>query len=235
VRTRTLTAVALAAVVAAPLAATASTATTPGTEVQKISGTVAVPNPIKAAASVTRHNRSAGLLAAETNGVVGWFFKVDPKTWGGEFAVTTTTAGSDFDIIFYADPGNLTTGAAAAAAEFYGTDGDGEAGVIPTGATHAVLYPTALPNAAFTYTGRAPVEIAIGTGSLDATVRSGSTVTWVNRTSDYAFVDGGKAFGAPLAQGKGIPVGGTFSTTLSKVGKFVYSTPAGTGTITVVG
>jgi hypothetical protein len=233
VRTRTLVAISLATVVAAPLAAGASTGTTPGKEVQKITGTVAAPNPTKSApVVVTRHNRAAGLLGPETNGAVGWFFPVDRSTWGGEFAVTSTTAGADFDIIFYSDPGTQTA-APSAAAEFAGTEGDGESGIVPTGATSAVLYPAGMPNAAFTYVGRAPAQVEIGTGSLDVTIRLGGAVTWVNRTSDYTFVDGGSAFGAPLSQGTGIPIGGTFTATPKKAGVFSYRTSAGTGTVTV--
>lgn len=233
-RTRTLVALSLATVVAVPLTAGASTGTTPGKDVQTITGSVLVPNPTKEApVVVTRHSRSAGLLGPETNGVVGWYFPVDRSTWGGEFALTTTTAGADLDIIFYTDPGTLNA-APAAAAEFIGTDGDGESGIVPTGAVSAVLFPSGAPNASFSYTGRAPVQLEIGAGTLDATIRLGGAVTWVNRTDDYTFVDGGTAFGAPLSQGTGIPIGGTFTATPKKAGVFTYSTSAGTGTLTVL-
>lgn len=212
----------------------------PGAKVQDVAGSVAVPNPSKAsgAASVTRHARTGGLIGPETNGVFGWFFAVDPKTWGGEFVLDSATAGADMDVIFYSDPGTITA-APAAAAEFVGVDGDGERGIVPAGSTRALVYPSGAPNAAFTYAGHAVPQIEIGgEGPADLTVPAGGSVEWVNKTADYTSVTGvlaGKqVFSSGTGPGSGIPVGKSYTAVLTKKGVYTYTTSVGTGTITVV-
>lgn len=212
----------------------------PGAKVQEVVGTVAVPNPSKASGTVnvTRHSRTAGLIGPETNGVVGWFFSVDPTTWGGEFVLDSATAGADLDIIFYSDPGTITA-PPTAAAEFVGVDGDGERGVVPAGATDGLVYASGAPNAAFSYTGHAVPQIAIGgEGPADLTVPAGGSVEWVNKTADYTSVTGvlaGKqVFSSGTGPGSGIPVGKSYTAVLSKKGVYTYTTSVGTGTITVV-
>lgn len=237
VRTRPLVAAAAALAVVVPVAVSAAVSAAetpaPGPVVQQVSGSVAVPNPTKAAQNVTRHNRSAGLLGPETNGVVGWFFDVDPATWGGSFVLTTATAGADYDVLFYSDPGTLNA-APAATAEFVGSEGDGEAGLVPAGTTHALVYPAGAPNADFSYVGHAPVTVEIGVDPLDVTVPAGGAVTWVNRTGDYTFVDGGSAFSSGTGPGTGIPVGQSFTATFGRAGTYAYDTSVGSGTVTVV-
>ena len=225
-RTRTLTVAALGAVALLPV--TALAAPEPGPAVQEVKGSIAVPNPTKAGTNVTRHSRTAGLLGAP-NGVTGWFFEVDPKTWGGQFALTTTTAGADLDVIFYSDPGTVDA-APTASAEHVGVDGDGEAGIVPPETTHALVYAAARPAASFAYVGHAPVEVVIAEGaSLDVEVPVGGSVRWVNGTGAETFVDGGRVFRAsgPIA------VDGEYTATLSRTGVFTYTTSVGTGTITV--
>jgi plastocyanin len=232
-RSRSLTAAAVAAALAVPAAALAAAAPDPGPVVQEVSGTVAVPNPTKAGQNVTRPARTAGLVARPSDGVLGWFFEVDQATWGGQFLLTTATAGADLDVIFYSDPGTPADNSTSSA-EFVGTDGDGEAGIVPAGTTHALIYAAAAPNADFRYVGSAPVQVQIGAGSLDVTVPVGGAVTWVNRTGDYTFVDGGRAFSSGTGAGTGIPVGKTFTATLGRAGTYTYTTSVGTGRVTVV-
>lgn len=234
-----LTAAALGLVVLLPTLGQAAEAPA-GAKVQDVSGTVVVPNPSKAsgAVSVTRHARTFGLIGPETNGVSGWFFTVDPKTWGGEFVLDSATSGADMDVIFYTDPGTVTA-APAAAAEFLGVDGDGERGVVPTGATRALIYPSGAPNAAFTYTGHAVPQIEIGgAGPADLTVPVSGAVEWVNRTADYTSVTGSLAgkqvFSSGTGPGSGVPVGKSYTFTFAKKGVYTYTTSVGTGTITVV-
>lgn len=234
-----LTAAALGLVVLLPALGSAAEPP-PGAKVQDVSGTVAVPNPSKAigAVSITRHARTAGLIGSETNGGFGWFFDVEPRTWGGEFVLDSTTAGADMDVIFYTDPGTVTA-APVAAAEFVGVDGDGERGVVPAGATHALVYASGVPNAAFTYAGHAVPQIEIGgAGPVDLTVPVGGSVEWVNKTADYTSVTGvlaGKqVFSSGTGPGSGIPVGKSYTAVLAKKGVYTYTTSVGTGTVTVV-
>lgn len=234
-----LTAAALGLVVLLPTLGSAAEAP-PGAKVQDVAGTIALSNPSKAAGviSVTRHSRTSGLIGSETNGVTGWFFAVDPKTWGGEFVLDSATAGADMDVIFYTDPGTVTA-APVAAAEFVGVDGDGERGVVPAGATHALVYPSGAPNAAFTYAGHAVPQIEIGgAGPADLTVPAGGSVEWVNKTADYTSVAGvlaGKqVFSSGTGPGSGIPVGKSYTVVLTKKGVYTYTTSVGTGTVTVV-
>lgn len=221
---------ALALVVAVP--AVALGAAPPPATAQEVSGTLAVPNPTKeSGTNVTRTGRTAGLVGPETNGVTSWFFAVEPRSWGGTFALTTTTAGADLDIIFYSDPGSVT-GPAVLAGEFVGTAGDGEAGVVPVGATRAQVYAAAAPNAAFSYAATGRQQVRLGRDDLDVTVVRGAVVEWVNQTADYSFVQG-PDFTSGTGPGSGIPVGGTYSRTFTKLGSFAYTTSTGSGTVTV--
>lgn len=231
-RLRILTAAAAAAALLVPVTG-ASAADPVGEKLQTVAGTVAVPNPTKAAANVTRHGRTLGFVGAQSNGVVSWWFKVDPNTWGGEFVLSSPTAGADFDALFYSDPGTIAD-ASTTTAEFLGASGDGERGIIPAGTTFVLLYPAGAPNAAFTYTGYAPATVGIGSGSLDITVVNGATVRWVNNTTDYTYVRSAR-FDSGSGTGQGIPVGGTFEALMDEPGTYTYSTSVGTGTITVAG
>ena len=222
--------VALSAVAALAVPSTASAGAPVGEPLQAVAGTVAVPNPTKAAQNVTRVSRTAGLAGAATNGVVGWFFKVDPQTIGGEFTLTTPAPDADYDVLFYSDPGTLAD--APTSVDFLGTSGTGERGIVPANTTHVLVYPAAGVNTAFTYQGYAPAQIAIGADSLDLTVVPGATVKWVNQTADYTFVSG-PGFNSGTGPGQGIPVGSTFTHEFTEAGTFAYSTSAGTGTITV--
>lgn len=223
---------ALASVV---LLATPAPAAPPvGESVQSFSGTILVPNPTKAAQNVTRHIRSAGLIARQSNGVVGWFFTVDPATIGGEFRLTPGDATIDYDIIFYSDPGTLND-APTASAEFLGAAPGEVAGVIPQGTTDAIIYPTSGVNTAFSYAGYSVPTISIGVDPLDLTIPAGVTVRFINATSDYTFIKIPKIqLQAGVGPGKGIPIGATYDVTeLTTPGTYPYETSVGFGTITV--
>ena len=225
--------VALSAVAVLAIPTSASAGAPVGEATQTVSGTVRVPNPTKAAQNVSRHIRSAGLAGSSTNGVFGWFFKVDTSTIGGEFTLSSADAGADYDVIFYADPGSLEV-APTASAEYLGAVGSGERGVVPADTTHVMVYPAAGANTTFSYVGHKPATVNIGTGSLDVTVVPGATVTWVNQTADYSFVRGGlDGFDSGSGVGRGMPIGSTFSYSFGDEGTFAYSTSAGTGTVTV--
>ncbi|MDQ3646906.1 MAG: hypothetical protein M3345_08250 [Actinomycetota bacterium] len=103
-------------------------------------------------------------------GLVGYNWDVDPKTWGKKFKLETSggVGTVDFDLYYYAeygtadpngaDPVNFSPGASA---EFTTREAGGEAGVVPTGMNHAItcIYannaasgPQAGGNADFVYT-----------------------------------------------------------------------------------
>lgn len=236
--TRTLAAVGLSLVVLLPAAGQASEEPA-GAKTQTITGSIATANPTKASGTnVSRIGRTGGLIGSPMNGVTGWFFTVDPKTWGGEFILTSKTAGSDLDVIFYSDPGSLTD-APTATAEFIGTEGDGERGVVPADSIRALIYAAGAPTESFEYAGHAVPKVLIGAGSLDISVPVGGAVEFVNATDDYTHVTStgtSKLTSFPSSgtgPGSGIPVGKSHVVTFTRKGSFPYETSAGTGTVTV--
>lgn len=237
---RTLAAASIALVALLPAVGSAADADAPaGQKTQEVTGSIATANPTKASGTpVTRIGRTGGLIGPETNGVTGWWIVVDQRTWGGEFVLESATAGSDLDIVLYSDPGTLTV-APTASAEFLGTDGDGERGVIPAGTTHALVYAAAAPTTAFTYVGHAAPQVLIGTGPLDVSVPVGGAVAFVNATADYTYVTStgttrSDSFpSSGTGPGTGIPVGDSHVVTFTRKGTFPYETSAGTGVVTV--
>jgi hypothetical protein len=237
--TRTLAAASLGLVVLLPAVGSAAEGAPAGAKTQTVTGSIATANPTKASGTnVTRVGRTGGLVGPQTNGVTGWFFSVDPKTWGGEFVLTSATAGSDLDVIFYSDPGSLT-GAPAATGEFVGAQGDGERGVVPASTTHALIYAAGAPTTGFEYAGHAVPKVLVGNGSLDLVVPVGGAVEFVNATADYTFVTSLGTTSATrfpssgTGPGSGIPVGKSHLVTFTRAGAFAYETSVGTGTITV--
>jgi hypothetical protein len=86
------------------------------------------------------------------NGVLGYDFDLDPKTVGKKFKLTTTTAGADLDLSFYADMGDPTDPAGAPANFPFETRKEGgEAGKVPPGFTKVIVCMNAGSNAAFKY------------------------------------------------------------------------------------
>lgn len=232
--TRTFAAASLGLVVLLPAVGSAADAGPAGVEKQTVSGSIATANPTKASGTnVTRIGRTGGLVGPETNGVTGWFFRVDPATQGGEFVLTSATAGSDLDVIFYSDPGSIT-GASAASAEFIGSTGDGERGVVPFGTTHALIYAAGSPTTGFEYAGHAVPKVLIGTGSLDLSIPAGGAVEFVNATGALTEVTSTGTTKASQFKAPGVvPAGKSAVVAFPTKGSFGYATSVGTGTITV--
>ncbi|MFP5308846.1 MAG: hypothetical protein ACLGIR_04625 [Actinomycetes bacterium] len=218
-------------VATAAMASTVLAAAPPAGEVgQTITGSISLPQPTKASGTnVSRINRTAGLIGSATNGVVSWYFAVPDFVNGGAFELTTSAAGADLDIIFYADPGTITD-APTATAEFVGTTGTGEAGIIPPGSRYAVIYAAAGTDVPFSYTAHAKPELRLS-GSLDLTVATGETVVFVNDTAGALGLTGDVSTGGA---GRDLPIDGTLEKTFGTAGTFTYATSDGrTGTITV--
>jgi hypothetical protein len=222
----------IATLAATALAASTLLAAAPpgGQAAQFINGTISVPQPTKATGTnVSRINRTAGLIGSATNGVVSWYFEVPDFVAGGAFELTTPAADVDLDIIFYANPGTLTD-APTATAEFIGTSGTGEAGIIPVGTRYAVIYAAAGTEVPFSYTAYQNPELLLG-GSLDLEIATGETVVFVNDTDAPIGLSGAVDTGGA---GRDIPVDGTFQKTFGAAGTFTFTTSDGrTGTITV--
>ena len=229
---RTIRLLLAAALLAAMIAVPASADVEPAVA-QAISGSVLVPNPTKAAQPVTRHTRSAMFVGPEAQGVVSWFFEVDPATVGGTFELTSSV-DADLDIIFYSDPGGLNA-TPTASGEFVGTGVDGEAGIIPLGSTHATIYPASGATVPFDYAGFEAQQVLLS-GDLDVEIRSGQRLVFVNDTDQYGFVRGEK-FSSGDGPASGMPAGATFTydgaTALFGTVTIPYETHMGSGTITV--
>ena len=108
------------------------------------------------------HRRLAVISGEQINGVVGFHFDVDPKTWNKKFRLTPDTAGVDIDITFYSEFGTqeqaTDTAFAPANFAFETRDENGEKGKIPADMTKAIVCMKTGQNADFTYTGGAGVK-----------------------------------------------------------------------------
>lgn len=86
------------------------------------------------------------------SGHVGYQFEVDERTWGEDFKLVAGKAGADLDIAFflYVHPGFVTQDYV-----FHATRGrGGERGVVPPGATQALVCLYAGSEVPFRYTAR---------------------------------------------------------------------------------
>ena len=108
------------------------------------------------------HRRIAVVTQEQVNGVVGFHFDVDPKTWNKKFRLTPTTSGVDIDIIFYSEFGTLDQATDTAYApynvKYEERNTEGEAGKIPADVTKALVCMKVGNNADFTYSGGAGVK-----------------------------------------------------------------------------
>ena len=231
-----------AALLLAAIPAGAAEFQPPGSEVQTVSGSVALP---------TRFTDGVGgwpglvrrvyQASADSNGVIGYVFDVDAETWGGAFVlgdVVDQTGAGNLDVFFYSKMGDAGGTDAPITVGEYQTANKGEVGFVPDGATKAVVFTADAVNATFNYAGYSVPTLAIGAGAADLTVPAGATVTWTNKTADYSFVRHTPASGAVLfdsspKQGTGIRVGDSFSHIFDTPGTYPYATSVGTGTITV--
>lgn len=231
-----------AALIFAAVPAGATEFQPPGQEVQALSGSIALPTRfIDGVGGWPGLVRRVYQASADTNGVIGYVFDVDPESWGGAFVlgdVKDQTGAGNLDVFFYSKMGDAGGADAPVTVGEYQTANKGEVGFVPEGATKAVVFTPDAINATFNYTGYTPASLSIGTGSADLTVPAGATVIWKNNTTDYSYVRHTPASGAVLfdsspKQGTGIRVGDTFSHIFDVPGTYPYATSVGTGTITV--
>ena len=107
------------------------------------------------------HRRIAVVSQEQVNGVVGFHFDVDPKTWGKKFRLTPGSA-VDIDITFYSEFGTLDqatdTGFAPSNVGFEERNNDGEFGVVPRDMNKAIVCMKTGNNANFTYVAGAGVK-----------------------------------------------------------------------------
>ena len=237
-----LAAVAIAALALAGVPAGAAEFEPVGEEWQNVSGSIALPTRFTdATGGWPGLVRRVYQASADSNGVIGYVFTVDPETWGGPFVlgdVVDQTGAGNLDVFFYSHMGDAGGADAPVTVGEYQTANKGEVGFVPEGATKAVVFTPDAVNATFNYTGYIAPRIDLGVEGLDLTVPAGATVNWLNKTADYSFVrhtpESGKVvFDSSPKQGTGIRVGDTYSFTFSAPGTYPYETSVGTGTITV--
>lgn len=231
------TVLALVAMLSALLLALPVTAAPEAEVEQTVSGTLALPQPTKASGTnVSRINRSMIFVGSASQGVNTWYFDVDPDTIGAVFELTTGAADADLDIIFYVDPGSLTD-APAAAAEFIGTGGTGESGIVPPGATKAIIYTAAGAQVPFTYEASEIQPVLLG-GDLDVSVLNGQKIRFVNDTATDGYVRGTTDEGQSFDSGV-IAAGSDWVLDTSALGilfgpaDVAYTAHTGSGTITL--
>lgn len=164
----------------------------PGQEWQAVSGSIALPTRfIDGVGGWPGLVRKVYQASADTNGVIGYVFDVDPETWGGAFVlgdVKDQTGAGNLDVFFYSKMGDAGGADAPVTVGEYQTANKGEVGFVPEGATKAVVFTPDAVDATFNYTGYTPAALSIGSGSPDLTVPAGATVVWTNNTTDYSFV-----------------------------------------------
>ena len=104
------------------------------------------------------HRRLNVAAQEQANGIVGYHFDVDKKTWGGKFKLVNLTEGVDIDITFYSEFGTVEQAAdtnyAPFTVSFEERDTEGEAGVVPKKMTKAIVCMKTGQNADFTYTAK---------------------------------------------------------------------------------
>ncbi len=127
---------------------------------QHVEGTVALPQGTQGAAGCVYRTQRALYIAFgdAINGIVGYTFKVDPKTVNKKFQLDVTGTGAGVDLQFYAELGSDPT--ADAPSNFgYETPGPGgEKGTVPKGYPNAFVCLTDGANASFSYMAGAGVK-----------------------------------------------------------------------------
>lgn len=229
-RTAVLLALATAAAGALPALATGA----PVPAEQGVTGTITAPIP----ANVTGGPRRAALASTSTNGLIGWYFTVDPSTVGGAFDLKKAADPSgqgDLDILFYSDPGDLGQGAPNAAGTFATVGVGGEKGVIPEDAKTALVYLTGGARVGFDYKAVPATAVALSGESLDATVAAGQPVRFLNDTDVAVNVVSAAVdeFDSPLFETGELAPGGAATVVLADAGTYAFTAGGRTGTLTV--
>ena len=139
-----------------------------GAPKQTVEGMIALPAPYTddSGCFAGLHRRGAIVSQENNNGIIGWHFDVDPKTWNKKFVLEPSGGFGtvDMDILFYQEFGTVEDvvndpgGAGAPASISFATrEAGGEAGKVPKTFTKAIIciYSGALyqgGGANFTYT-----------------------------------------------------------------------------------
>lgn len=132
--------------------------------VQKVSGNILMQAPPSDATSNPNgcysgvHRRINVVAQENVNGVVGYHFDVDKKTWGGKFKLVPQTEDVDIDITFYTEFGTVEQAAepsyAPATVGFEDRNTKGEKGVVPKDMHKAIVCMKVGQDADFTYTAK---------------------------------------------------------------------------------
>lgn len=114
-------------------------------------------NPTGCYAGAHRRLAVAADEAEQSNGIIGYHFNVDKRTWGKKFRLANVTEGVDIDIYYYAEFGTREqvfgdTAYAPASVIFTERDTDGEAGKVPAKMNKAIVCMKSGMQADFVYT-----------------------------------------------------------------------------------
>ena len=120
-------------------------------------------NPAGCYAGVHRRVAVATMEGEEANGVVGYHFDVDKRTWGKRFRLANVTEGVDIDITFYKEFGTPEQvfgdpSYAPYAISFEERNTNGEADKVPADMNRAIVCMKSGTQADFTYTAGAGVK-----------------------------------------------------------------------------
>lgn len=125
-------------------------AATAGKPKQSVEGMIALPAPYTddSGCFAGLHRRGAIVSQENNNGVIGWHFDVDPKTWNKKFVLEPSGGFGtvDMDILFYQEFGTMEDvvndpgGAGAPASISFATrEAGGEGGKVPKTFTKAII------------------------------------------------------------------------------------------------
>lgn len=222
------------AAAAAVPALAADSAVVVGPQAEK--GTITAPIP----PNVTGGPRRAALASTGTNGLIGWYFDVDPSTVGGTFDLAKTadpTGQGDLDVLFYSNPGDLGQGAPTAVGTFATALVGGEKGLVPEGAKTALVYLQGGARVGFDYKAAPATVLSLSASTLSATVAKDAALRFFNDTPGALTVTATDLdeSDAPLFDTGEIAPGSGASVQLATPGTYGFSVGGRTGTITVTG
>ena len=165
-----LIAIGVVALLALPLVGSAAQAGKKKAPVQVVDGTIAFPAPFAQGTfdgcwgGLTR--RTSGQTGGAVNGVTGYYFDIDPKSWNKPFKLDVVSGEGTVDLdlfmyIHYPPPeetqNDPVNGGTPTSIDFQDREEGGEAGKVPPNTTKAIVCLYGGPdyhgyNAAFTYT-----------------------------------------------------------------------------------
>lgn len=123
-----------------PVIASATTKAAP--KQQTVEGMVAIPAYYPDGTCYPGLARRAALASnGAVNGVSGYWFDVDPATWGKRFSLKATGGQGylDLDVYFYFDFGDIDPTTSPPTMSFANRDTNGEAGIVPQTAEKAIV------------------------------------------------------------------------------------------------